>query len=321
MKTKTGMIVAVAMGLGTFEAGAQTNYPSQSIELWVGFSPGGPFDVLARTIAPFFERHLGGAEVIVVNKPGAGGALMQSQLANATPDGHTFALISHAGLVSVLFGGDVQYEVDDFEFIGSVFFEPYALFVGMNSPYSTVEDIVEAARNDPGGVTIGSTGLGTPPYLALKDLERVAGIELNIIPTIGAAEMQNNVMGGHIDAGLTGYSFTSLMHAQDQGRIVGVMSRERLEQAQDFPTFTEAGYDLEWGTLRGFAAPGGTPREVMDKLTEALRLTTEDPEYMAMAAQTNQILAFRPGDVFRQDVTTIYQTLQELWEAEPWIQN
>jgi len=320
MKRSAVLLMTVVLGLTTASASAQADYPSRPIELWIGFGPGGPFDILARQTAPFLEKHLGG-NVIVINKPGAGGALMQSQLVNAAPDGYTIALVSKIGLVSVLFGGDVDYKVEDFEYSGTMTYEPYLIFVGIDKPYTTVAELAAAAQADPGGVTIGTAGIGTAPYLALKDFERIAGIEFNIIPSIGAAEMQNNVIGGHIDGGVTTMGFAAALHAENQARIVGVMSTQRMDEHPDIATFGEAGFDLDWSALLGFVAPAGTPREIMDKLTEAVRLTHEDPEFLALAAQSNHMLDFRSGDVFRQDVATVFTSLQEIWNTNPWIQN
>jgi tripartite-type tricarboxylate transporter receptor subunit TctC len=131
--------------------------------------------------------------------------------------------------------------------------------------------------------------------------------------------MTNNVLGGHIDAGVAVVSFSSRIHDDGQGRMLGVMSAERLDYAPQFATFAEAGYLLEWGSIRGFVAPAGLPEGVRDRLEAGLRAASEDPEYMAIVGQANQVLTFRDGALFHQDTATNFETLQILWEAEPWI--
>jgi tripartite-type tricarboxylate transporter receptor subunit TctC len=318
MKRRTGLMLTVALGVAA--SAAQADFPTGPIELWIGFSPGGPFDILARQTAPFLEAQLG-TDVIVVNRPGAGGGLMQSLLANADPDGYTIGLVSHIGLVSVLFGGDLDYTYEDFEYLGTVTFEPYTIIAGMDQPFATVEELVAEASSNPAAVIIGSTGIGTAANLALQDFARVADVDLNIIPTIGAAEMQNNVLGGHIQGGITTISFSAPLHAENQARILGVMSGERLDAHPDIPTFREAGLDLEWGVLRGFIAPAGTPPEIVEKFTQALRLVHQDPEFLALAAQANHMLEFRDGPAFRESVSAAMESLEQIWEINPWLDN
>lgn len=320
MKPMIAMLAPTLLGLSTATAMAQSDYPSRQIELLVGFSAGGALDILARQAAPFLEKHLGGADVVVINRPGAGGALMQTQLAGSNPDGYTLGLLSMPGVVTVLFGGDVDYQIDDFEYSGTYTFEPHSVMVGMNTPYQTPEDLIAAARDRPGEVTLGGAGIGSAAHLAVKVLEREADVRFAFIPSPGAAEMQNQVMGGHIDGGVTTISSAYTRHQEQQARVIGTLSAERTAVAPDIATFSEAGYEVEWGALRGIAAPKGTPPEVMDKITEAIRLTLEDPEFQEIAARNNMLLNFMDGAMFEASVRNVFSNLEEIWAEEPWVE-
>jgi tripartite-type tricarboxylate transporter receptor subunit TctC len=320
MKLLVTTLTALSVAIGSAgTAAAQTDYPSRTIELLVGFSAGGRLDTLARRTAPYLEEHLGGATVVVVNRPGAGGAVMQTQLAHAEPDGYTLGLLSMPGLVTVLFGGDVEYSVDDFAYAGTFTFEPHSLMVGADTPYQSLADIIDAARKAPGSVTVGGAGIGSAAHLALKVLEREAGVTFNFIPAPGAAEMQNQVLGGHIAGGVTTVSGSIPLHDEGQVRVLGVMSTERVSIAPDVPTMAEAGYDVEWGALRGIAAPAGTPPEIMKKLEDAIVATMNDPEFKEQAARDHQLLSYRDGAAFEKAAHNQYKMLEAMWAEEPWI--
>lgn len=315
-----GLLASVAMVFAGQAVWAQSDYPDRPIEIMVGFSPGGNLDTLARAAQPFLEEYLGGAEIAVVNVPGAGGAVMNQRLANAEPDGYTLGLLSMPGVVTVLFGGDADYEIDDYEYSGTFTFEPHSVMVGTDTPYQTGEDLLQAAREAPGTVTIGGAGIGSAAHLAVKSLERAADVSFNFIPAQGAAEMTNQVLGGHIAGGVTTISGSYSYHQEEQARVLGVLANERVEVAPDIPTFAEFGAEVEWGALRGIAAPAGTPQEIMDQLTEAVRQTLEDPEFQEIAARNQMILEFRDGEGFRASVEDIYANLEEMWAEEPWIE-
>lgn len=320
MKPVTVLLSTTVLGLSAVAALAQSNYPSRQIELMVGFSAGGNLDILARQAEPFLEKHMGGADIVVINRPGAGGALMQTQLAGAEPDGYTLGLLSMPGVVTVLFGGDVDYSIDDFEYSGTFTFEPHSIMVNNDTPYQTPEDLIAAARENPGTVTIGGAGIGSAAHLAVKVLEQASDVEFAFIPSPGSAEMQNQVMGGHIEGGVTTISSSYTRHQEGQARVIGTLSAERTAVAPEIATFGEAGYEVEWGALRGIAAPKGTPQEIMDMITEAVRLTLEDPEFQEIAEQNNMLLRYMDGDQFEASVRDIYGDLEAIWAEEPWIE-
>lgn len=322
MKFLSRALLSAVLGLAIVgPAQAQSDYPNRTITLMVGFSAGGNLDTLARRVSPFMEKHLGGATIAVVNRPGASGAVMQTELANAAPDGYTLGMLSMPGLVTVLFGNDVDYSVDDFEYAGTFTFEPHSLMVGADTPYQTTEDIIAAAKANPGAVTVGGAGIGSAAHLALKVLERSAGVTFNFIPAQGAANMRNQVLGGHIEGGVTTVSGSIPLQEAEKVRVLGVMSAERVSIAPQVPTFAEKGYPVEWGALRGIAAPAGTPPEVMKKLSDAIVATMNDPEFQALAKKERQLLSYRDGAAFEQSARDQYDLLKGIWDEDPWIKD
>jgi len=312
---------AALLCLGVFTAGsAQADYPERTISMLVGFSAGGPTDIAARTVQPFLERHLGGANIAVINRPGASSALMQQELANADPDGYTIGLASMPALVSVLFGRDVEYAIDDFDYLGTLTSSPHSLVVNVDTPYQSLDDLVEQLRAEPQSITMGGAGLGSAAHLALMLFEAEADVSFNFVPGPGASEMRNQVMGGFIDGGLTAVGGGAQMHAEGQGRVLGVMAAERFPLAPDLPTFAEQGYNVEWGAVRGLVAPAGLPDDVYERLVAAVEATLADPEFIEVTEQSRQAVYSLNPEEFEQLARTQYDNLEMIWEQTPWIE-
>lgn len=322
MKRTIKMLAAglASLFLAAAPASAQ-EYPVSTITLLVGFSAGGNVDILARQVAPILSRHLGGATVAVINRPGAAGSIMNQELANADPDGYTLGMLSGPGFLTVLFGNELSYNADSFDYIGTFTDEAYSIVVGTDTPYMTLEDLVSAAREAPGTITIGGAGLGGAPHLALKLLESAADIEFNFIPGGGASEMRNQVMGGHIDGGVTSLSVGVPMDEENQGRLLAVFSPERVNVGPDYPTAREQGYDVVWSAMRGLAGPSNLPQDIRDALAAAVQEVNADPDHISQAAERNMMTFYADGETFQSIAQTQQILLEDIWAQEPWIEN
>ncbi|MCZ8148291.1 MAG: tripartite tricarboxylate transporter substrate binding protein, partial [Roseomonas sp.] len=276
-----------------------------------------PFDLAARTAAPFFERYLG-APIVVVNRAGAGGMLMLNEAAAAAPDGRVAALVSFPALVTALYDNTPRYRVDSFAYVGLLTDEPYTVFVGPNSPYATLADLVAAARAQPEILTVAGTGIGSAPHLALMQLERLAGIRLTWVPTPGAGQALQLVQGGHVVASVSTVSATVRLHAQRAIRVLGVAERQRWEKAPDLPTFAEQGLDLIAGSARGFAIPAGTPEPMIRRWEDAVRRTAEDPEFRTIAERDFLIVRHMDRATMTRFVDQQAAQYGEIWRTNPW---
>jgi tripartite-type tricarboxylate transporter receptor subunit TctC len=317
---KTGVGAIVGIGLLVTAAHAQSDYPSETIEMLVGFSAGGPVDTLARSIAPFLERHLGdGATVAVINRTGASGVIAAADVANAEPDGHTLLMYSHPALVTTLYGEEQRpYKVSSFDYLGTFTSEPHTLFVAADSEYETLQQLLDAAEADPGGITLGAAGIGGAGHLAMKLLEEEAGVEFNYVPAEGAAGTLTQVLGGHIKGGFTTISGILPLVQEGQVRVLGVFTDERHPLLPDEPTFKEQGIDAQWGAVRGVAAPAGLPDDVREKLTSAVAAVMEDPEFLELAKQQGLALEYMDGETFRGMAQRQVDALDRMWETNPW---
>jgi tripartite-type tricarboxylate transporter receptor subunit TctC len=288
------------------------------IQIYVGFAPGGNIDLAARMAAPFLERHLGGAQIIVVNKPGAGGMLMLNDMAAAAPDGRHVALVSFPALVTALYDNTPRYRVDSFAYVGLLTDEPYTVFVGNNTPYRSLRDLVDAARAQPETINIAGAGVGSAPHLALMAIERASGVRFTWVPTQGAGQALQLVHGGHVAGSISTVSLTVRGHLQGAHRVVAIMERERWDKAPDLATGVEQGVDVLVGSARGFALPAATPAPILARWEEAVRRTANDPDFRALAERDFLIVRHMDRPTMTRFVEDQARAYGEIWRTSPW---
>ena len=267
----------------TAQSGASSaeNWPRKGkpIELVVAFAPGGAVDTAARLVAPILEKELG-TNVEVVNKPGAGGQIGYTALTSAKPDGYT---IGGTGSPSVVVSPldparGAKYTRASFQPLGMQVIDPAVIGVAPDSPFSSVKDLVEAAKAQPGTITVSTTGLQTGEHFAAADLEAKSGAKFALVHfSEGSSQAVAAFLGGHVQVYIGSASDVTDLVKQKKIKMLGVMAAERSEFLPDVPTFKEQGYDVLSATARGYSAPAGLPAAVKTKLEAALKKAIEDP--------------------------------------------
>ena len=315
MMTTRRILLAGGLAMPAIAARAQ----DRAVQIHVGFAPGGNIDLAARMAAPFLEKHLGGGtQIIVVNKPGAGGMLMLNEAAAAPPDGRHVALVSFPAMVTALYDNTPRYRVDSFAYVGLLTDEPYTVFVGIDTPYRSLRDLVEAARAQPEAINIAGAGVGGAPHLALMAIERAAGVKFTWVPTQGAGQAMQLVQGGHVAGSISTVSLTVRAHIQGTLRVVAIMERERWDKAPDLPTAIEQGVDVAAGSARGFALPAATPAPIVARWEEAIRRTAQDPDFKALADRDFLIVRHMDRATMTRFVEEQLAGYGALWRSSPW---
>jgi tripartite-type tricarboxylate transporter receptor subunit TctC len=307
----------LAAGLALPALATRALAQDRPVNLMVGFTPGGNIDLAARMAAPFFEKYLG-QQIIVVNRPGAGGMLMLNDVAAAAPDGRTVALVSFPALVTALYDNRPRYTVDSFAYVGLLTDEPYTIFVGPNSPYRTLPDLIAAARAEPEVITMAGAGVGSAPHLALMQLERAAGVRFTWVPTPGAGQAMHLVQGGHVAGSISTVSLTVRAHLQGGLRVLALMAESRWDRAPDLPVTSEFGWNVPAGSARGFALPAATPAPILARWEDAVRRTAEDPEFRALTDRDYLILRHMDRPTMTAFVQREAATYGEIWRTTPW---
>lgn len=309
------MLSAAATVVPAFAA-----YPEQPIKMIVAYAPGGGTDIIARTTAQFLAKHLGNnASIVVVNRPGAGGAIGFAELARAPADGYTIGFINTPNVLTIPIERKSNFYWQDFDLLGNIVDDPGNFSVHADSPYKNLKELVAYAKANPGAVTYGTTGIGSDDHISALMLERAAGIKMTHVPFKGAAEVHNGVVGKQITVAAMNIG-EALQYAKGGSPIrqLGQMSVARTNLAPTVPTFKEQGYDIVMASLRGVAAPKGLPPAIRDQLQSALQKAAADPEFQAKAANYFAPLRYLPPPAYATELKDAEAGFKQLWQAMPW---
>ncbi len=256
--------------------GAQA-YPTGPVKVVVPFGAGGATDVLARVFADQLQQRLG-QPFTPENRGGAAGQIAATAVARSPADGSTLMFTTAAPItIAPLMNDKVQYDPrKDFVPIAVVAVMPVWLVVNANSPLRSAADIVAKAKDNPGKLNYGTSGVGTELHLAAEALSRSAGIRMQHVPFRGGGDVIAALLGNQLD--FAALSTASIAGALKQGnlRAVAVSSPQRMSDFPDVPTFAEIGHPgatmMPWW---GLMAPAGTPQPIVARLTQELEVATK----------------------------------------------
>lgn len=283
MQRKYVFIALVLMALASLvwngTAWSQSQqFPTRQLTYLIPFDPGGQSDVEARRQQPHLSRILG-QQVIIDYKVGGGGALGWRELVKSKPDGYLFAGFNIPHTILQPLQQDVGYKTEQLVPVAIFQKTPVGLAVPANSPYKTLKDFIEAAKKDPGKLTVGGSSFFSGPHFATMLFDKLASIKLSYVPFTGAAPQITALLGGHTDAGMT-FS-NDLVRFSDKLRILALATDARMSELPDVPTFKELGFDLVEAVDRGVIVPPKTPEDVIKKLEQAFLEISANPEIQA----------------------------------------
>ena len=272
-------LAALVLALAAGGAAAQP-YPSKPIRVVVPNPAGGFYDVIARSVGQKVGDSLG-QPMVVENRVGAGGSLGTEFTAKSPPDGYTIMVggIGPHGIAPSLYANLPYDPVKDFAPIILVATTPNILVVHPSSPIKSVQDLVAAARQKPGGVSYASNGNGTSQHLSSEMLATTMGLKLNHVPFKGSAPAVTAMLGGQVDFAFV-VAPDGLAHVKaGKLRAIGVTGAKRAAPLPDVPTLAEAGVPgYEATAWFGYLAPAGTPREIIDRLNAEIAKALESPD-------------------------------------------
>ncbi|HSI61436.1 MAG TPA: tripartite tricarboxylate transporter substrate binding protein [Ideonella sp.] len=301
-------------------AATRAAYPEQPIKMVIAYAPGGGTDIIARLTAQYMQKHLGtGASFVVMNRPGAGGAIGFGELTNAPADGYTVGFINTPNVLTIPIERKANFHWQNYDLLGNIVDDPGNFSVHADTPIKTLAELVTYAKANPGKVTYGTTGIGSDDHLAALMFERAAGVQLTHVPYKGAAEVHNAVASKQIM--VAAMNIGEALQYQKGGtplRHLGQMSEKRSTLAPNVPTFREQGFDVIMASLRGVAAPKGLPPAVREQLVNAVQKAAADPEFQAKAAGYFAPLRYLPPAAYAEELKADEASFKKLWQTMPW---
>jgi tripartite-type tricarboxylate transporter receptor subunit TctC len=285
--------------LGALPARAQGAWsPTRPVRIVVGFTPAGTTDIAARLLVEPLSQRLG-QQVVIENRPGAGGNVGADAVAKADPDGHTILMqtISSGAINYQLYGPRMPYKPEDLAAISLVIRVPNAIFVTPSLPVRTLAELVALAKANPGKFNYGGGAVGTSLHMTGELLKLAAGIDLTFVPFRGAGPMLQEVIAGRIEVGVDNLP-TVLNHLRE-GRVrpLAITTATRSPQLPEVPTTAEAGQpSVEATAWFGVAGPARMPHAATDRLNKEIEAMLAEPAMWAKFADLGGMRAdLAPG--------------------------
>ena len=292
--------VMVLLGLGAGIAAAQS-YPSKAIEMVAWASPGGGSDRMCRAFAKAISNYLD-EEIYVINKKGGGGAVGMSYVQSRPADGYTLLGVTNNLVFTPLSKPDFKYNYENFQPIIMWGFDPKVIAVGTTTPYKTIEDLVAAAKKNPGKVKFGLFGTGTDDHIISVILSQEAGVKFGYVPFDSGGEQLAAMLGGHVDAMVTEFQEVATQVEAGKVRILATATGQRLDSLPDVPTMKEKGWDVVVPKFRGLVVKKGVPDEVKDFLIAKSLTAIQDPIFKNYLKNSKIEPYFLIGGAFEEEI-------------------
>jgi tripartite-type tricarboxylate transporter receptor subunit TctC len=298
-KRTTSSLVAVAAATSLLaacsssaegEQGASAEYPTEDITLVVPYDAGGASDLAARTLAAEMEESLG-VSVIVENRTGGAGSVGLASLADSDADGYTLGYMPVETVMLSHQGYDI--DPDAYDYLGQIVSVPATIAVPADSPYQTLQDLLDAATENPDTLTVSNSGAGSIWHAATSALNEATGAALKPVPFDGGAPAVTAAIGGQVDAVIAGVSETSQAHKDGQIRVLAVLADEPADALPDVKTAKDLGIEVAIGGWGLLGAPTGLPAEVIEVLDGAVEEAVASDSYVEVITKAGNIPAWQ----------------------------
>lgn len=282
LATLSGLVLSAA-------AVAQGSYPERPITMIVPYPAGGATDIQIRSLSHVASRHLG-QPIVIVNKPGAGGAMGAVNLASAQPDGYTLSQVS-VGVFRQPSITRMPYDPATLSYVLGVSGYLFGAAVRADAPWKSFEELLAHAKANPGKVKFGSIGNGSVQHTTMVKVAQQRGIDWLHVPYKGNAENSLALLSGQIDFSSDGSAWAPLIDA-GKVRLLVVYGEERAKKWPDAPTLKEMGFNISERSPYGIAGPKGMAPAIVARLHDAFKQALYDPEHLKTLASLNQEVVY-----------------------------
>jgi tripartite-type tricarboxylate transporter receptor subunit TctC len=306
-------VVIFSMGLGLPGPVPAETFPSKTIQLIIPWAPGGGADAMGRLFAEKSDEFLG-QKMVVENKPGGGAVIGTNIIAKAKADGYTLGLTGGTLTIHKAIGTDMPYDpMKDLTFISRIVTTPNVILVRADSPWNTLEKLIEYGKKNPGKLNYGTSGIGSSLHLGGELLQFAAGMKMNHVPYKGAAPAVMALLGGHIDL-----MFSNTVDSLAQikaGKLIplAITTPERSPFLPEIPSVVEKGYpNAHITNFFGIFGPAGLPRPVVDKIAGYFKKVVSLPDIQEKLKKLAVTAAYQSPEEFDKFLRDDYIRMAEL---------
>lgn len=272
-------LLCAAAGIAAAQSDPAPGFPTKPIRWIVGFTPGASNDVVARVVAARLTE-IWGKQIIIDNRPGAGGMIGGEMVAKATPDGYTVLLATGGpNIGNPLLSKNSPYRIEDFAYVDIAADNPLILVVNPSFPAKTPREFVDYLKANPGKVNWASAGINSMPHVSMAIFTHATGVKFTHVPYKGAAVALIDIVSGQVSGMHTSVASAESQIKSGRVRVIAVAGSKRLPSIPDVPTLAEAGIaNAEAPNFYGMAAPAGTPPAIVKKLNSGVNDALKQPE-------------------------------------------
>ena len=296
------------------------DYPKGQVQIVIPFGPGGLTDIFWRSISEYIASNIKGT-IVFVNKPGGGGVVGTSFVANAKPDGYTLVSANSDPLsISPVFTPNVPYDPEkDITYIAKLAVMAFGIAVINESPFKTLEEVVSFAKANPKKLKSGVMGVGSTPHTILGVFNRDAKVDISYVPFDSGGETVTNLLGGHTDIAVVSLPSIKSQILAGKARILAVCSPKRLPDFTEFQTMGEKGYKISSiATGVGLAGPKGLAPAIVSKWEEAAEKTIKDPKVIPIIEKLGGVVIdFKSGEGYKKELLADMSTFREVLPTLP----
>jgi tripartite-type tricarboxylate transporter receptor subunit TctC len=297
-------------GLGYAQEVEIAKYPNRPITFIVPLPAGSGGDVASRLIAKEAEKFLG-QPIIIVNKPGASYTIGAAAIAASKPDGYTIGYTTPASLFITPFLEKLPYDpLKDLHRIMQFGEMTFGVVVRIDSPFKSFDNLIIYARQNPKKLTYGTGGVNSFANLAIERIVRKEGVQLTHIPFRGSAEVQQALLGGHLQ--LTAGDFNVALLEAGQTRLLLLLTESRRVEYPQIPILKDIGYDIPYPAMASVSGPKGLPDGIIKKLEEALTKAMNEPTFIKGMKELRLTVVYRGSKELEDYVAHTYEAFEKL---------
>lgn len=305
------MIILIPFSL-CYGAEDPAKFPSKPIKMIVPYAPGGTSDLVGRKLSELAGKILG-QPMVAENKAGGAGVIGSAAVAKSDPDGYTLLVTSCSPAIYVPLQRSVPYNTkEDFSFVIEVADFSFAFAVKADSKFKTFKDFVEEARKNPGKLNYQSQGPKSAGHVQMEYIFSIEKVKVNHLPGEGVAEVIRQLLGGHVEGGITAGLWPQMKAGGLRG--LAIAGPKRNEHFPNVPTFYELGYTggIPFGCAVGILGPKGIHPQILKKLHDAFKKAMEDPSYKELLGTMLELYDYKDSESYRAATFKDYDTTQKI---------